>query len=98
LHPFLKLVCNFSLFIESLLCDREEVVRGGYFVQVEFPKANKTENFYQKLKGYLQSEWFTNQTAVWNSNYKPIFKEVLTKRGYGLTFNMLPESKLFTDE
>jgi hypothetical protein len=63
-----------------------------------FPKANKTENFYPKVKKYLQSEWFTNQTAVWNRNYKPVFKEVLTRRGYGFTFNMLPESKLFSDE
>jgi hypothetical protein len=81
-----------------MLCDKEETVRSEHLNKVEFPNAKKPENFYGKVKRYLQSDWFMNQTAVWNTNYKPIFKEVLTQRGYGLGFNMLPESKLFTDE
>lgn len=38
---------------------------------------------------HAQTEWFKNQTAVWNSYYSPKFAKLLTTRGYAMSFNML---------
>jgi hypothetical protein len=73
-------------------------MRHQKFVEVEYPIAKRPDNFLAKIKELYQPEWFVNQTASWNTNYEPIFVETLTRRGYGFTFNMLPASKLFTDE
>jgi hypothetical protein len=83
-----------SVFVQGFLCNDEMVVRGKF----EYEKANKSENFLGKIKSYYQPKWFMDQAASWNNRYKPVFTEVLTKLGYGSTFNMLPESKLFTKE
>jgi hypothetical protein len=73
------------------------VIRSEVFVQ-GFRTAEKPENFLQRVKEYYQTEWFQNQTASWNTHFKPIFTETLTRRGYGFTFNMLDNSKMFTDK
>lgn len=97
-HDDKKKVYTFSFFVEKLLCDDDGVIMSEHMNEVVFPKANKSENFYQKIKKDFYPEWFMNQTVSWHTIYKPIFKEVLTRRGYGYAFNMLPESKLFTKE
>jgi hypothetical protein len=66
--------------------------------RLDTKKLRKLDDFVGRIKKSTQTEWFVNQTAMWNSRYKPEFAEVLTKRGYGFSFNMLPPSKLFTDE
>lgn len=65
---------------------------------MRFDKLDKVENFMGKIKAYLRDSWFPNQTATWDENYQPEFTEILTRRGYGFAFNMLPESQLFTKE
>jgi hypothetical protein len=83
-------------FIEGMMCDFDLIVRARPFL--EYSKLNKSENFLKKIKRYYRVQWFTNQTATWNTRFRPEFTEVLTKFGYGFAFNMLPESKLFTDK
>jgi hypothetical protein len=87
-----------SFLIEGFLCDAEIVIQNEQFIETENNHINKTEHFFEKVKKYYQTQWFMNQTGAWNNNYKAVFKEVLTRRGYGFTFNMLPKSKLFTDQ
>jgi hypothetical protein len=65
---------------------------------LDYKTAKKIENFSRKIKKYYQDEWFMNQTASWNKDYKPIFAETLTKRGYAFTFNMLPDFQLLTEK
>jgi acid-sensing ion channel, other len=84
-------------FVEGFLCDEEFVIRGASLMK-GFRTAEKPENFLQKVKMYYQPEWFQNQTGSWNTHFKPIFIETLTRRGYGFTFNMLDNSKMFTDK
>jgi hypothetical protein len=55
-------------------------------------------NMIPVIRNYFQTEWFMNQFSSWEFKYKPEFTEVLTKRGFGFAFNMLPKSKLFTDK
>lgn len=81
-----------DFYIQGALCDNEFVVRLS-----DYSNVKEVENFLPKIKKYYQSEWFTNQTASWNVNFKPVFTEVLTKLGYGFAFNMLPHSKMFTE-
>jgi hypothetical protein len=90
-------VINFELrrlFIETMLCDLDWV-----FLRNNFKNLN--DSFVSKIvpivKEYFQVDWFKNQTSSWNTYYQPEFTEVLTKRGFGFAFNMLPNSKLFTD-
>jgi hypothetical protein len=70
-----------------------------YFYGIDFGIVN--DSYVSKtvptIKKYFQVEWFKNQTSSWNTYYQPEFIEVLTKRGFGFAFNMLPNSKLFTD-
>jgi hypothetical protein len=84
-----EILCRF--FIEGMMCNDEYVMR-----YINYANASKIENFSTKIKEYYQVDWFANQTASWNGLYQPTFTEVLTKRGYGFAFNMLPDSKLFT--
>jgi hypothetical protein len=63
----------------------------------DYKKASKVENYLEKVKLNFEPEWFENQTASWNMIYEAIFTESLTRRGYGFTFNMLPEQEMFTD-
>jgi hypothetical protein len=76
-----------------LLCDDELSRRSP-----DYTHASEIEEFPKRIKEYYQVEWFRNQTASWNNLYQPIFTEVLTKRGFGFAFNMLPDTKLFTKE
>jgi hypothetical protein len=65
---------------------------------LNFTTGKKIENMSRKIKEYYQIDWFRNQTASWNTNFKPIFTETLTKRGFGFSFNSLPAPKLLTRE
>jgi hypothetical protein len=71
---------------------RDRILLDGY------SKAKKPENYLSRIKWHYQPEWFTEHAASWNTHYKPVFTESLTKRGYGFTFNILPEKKMFTEE
>jgi hypothetical protein len=82
------------LFIQAWLCNEEEIIRRPDY---DFT-AHGLEDVVVKLQDYSQFEWFSNQTASWNTFYQPKFVEFLTKRGFGFTFNMLEPSKLFNDE
>lgn len=42
----------------------------------------------------VQTEWFMNLTAEWNTFYAPKFAEILTTRGYGFSFNILEAKDL----
>jgi hypothetical protein len=86
-----------SLFIELYLCDEDIIIRTRQFVEA-YRKLNKTVDFYNKIRQSYHPKWFINQTASWNTNYKPTFVESLTKRSFGYTFNMLADSKLLTNE
>jgi hypothetical protein len=55
-------------------------------------------DFVPAIRKYFQTEWFMSQSSSWEFHYKSEFTEVLTKRGFGFAFNMLPKSKLFTDK
>jgi hypothetical protein len=79
------------MYVEAMLCDHDLDEIGKYS-----PRMNKSEDLMKKIKKYYQPKWFVKQKASWNLRYKPVFSEVLTKFGYGFTFNMLPKSKLFT--
>lgn len=46
------------------------------------------------IHGQVQTDWFKNQTAAWNTLYTPKFAEILTTRGYGFTFNILEAKDL----
>jgi hypothetical protein len=82
------------VFIEAMLCDLDWVFQRNNF-------QNLNDSFVSKMvsatKEYYQVDWFKNQTSSWNTYYRPEFTEVLTKRGFGFAYNMLPNSKLFTD-
>ena len=82
-----------AFFTQGMLCDTEYVVR-----YVDFKGARKPEDFMSRVKELYEHEWFENQTASWNTNFKAEFTEVMTKRGFGFAFNMLPDSELFTEE
>jgi hypothetical protein len=88
----------FSFFIEGFLCNKDFIVRQEHLVNGAYKTSNKSEDFYKKLKKYYRSDWFMNQTASWNGNFKPVFIESLTTRGYGFTFNLLNASKLYTNK
>jgi hypothetical protein len=62
----------------------------------EFPYY-KGKEFLPKIRKYFQSDWFMNQTAMWNENFKPTFVES-SKSGYVLTFNMLPGQEMFNQK
>jgi hypothetical protein len=80
--------------MEGMLCDEELIMRPW-----DLTKGSKIENFLEKIKKYYHPEWFMNQTASWNTNFRPIFTESITKgRGYGFSFNMLEDSKLFSEK
>lgn len=76
-----------------MLCDYHTVVEGQY---MRYNKLERSENFLGKVRKLFLTEWFENQTASWNTYYQPDFTEVLTKRGFGYSFNMLPALQLFT--
>jgi mannose/fructose/N-acetylgalactosamine-specific phosphotransferase system component IID len=82
------------VFIEAMMSELAWV-----FLKNDFQNLN--DSFVSKIvpiiKEYFQVDWFKNQTTSWNTYYQPEFTEVLTKRGFGFAFNMLPNSKLFTD-
>jgi hypothetical protein len=78
-----------------MLCNDEMFV---YRIAHGFSKLNKSEDFVNKIRNYLQVEWFTNQTATWNDNFAPVFTATPTKVGFGFTFNMESNQELFTDE
>jgi hypothetical protein len=63
-----------------------------------YENETRMKYFLPKIKKYYQQKWFMSQTASWNTRFVPIFAEVLTRRGYGSTFNMLSDSKLFTEK
>jgi hypothetical protein len=83
--------------MEGFFCNRDFVTRNKYFIEGAFQTNNKSADYYNKLKQYYHPEWFMQQTATWNTNFKPVFRESLTRRAFGFTFNMLDESKLFTE-
>jgi hypothetical protein len=91
-------VCPLRFFIEGFLCDNEFVTRSAYLIEGAYAENDRVADYYNKIKVYYQPEWFMEQTATWNSKYKPVFTETLTRRAFGFTFNMLSESKLFTEE
>lgn len=78
-----------------MMCDNT-LVTASWLLDIE--TLNKSENFLQKVKKLYQTKWFSQQTASWNNHYQPEFTEVLTRRGYGFAFNLLPESKLLTEK
>jgi hypothetical protein len=63
----------------------------------DYTNATGIDNFIKKIRELYRVEWFLNQTASWNTNYKPIFTETITRRGFAFAFNMLQGSKLFTE-
>jgi hypothetical protein len=77
-----------------MLCDFDWV-----FNKLNFTSMNESlvSKIVPAIKEYYQVDWFKNQTTSWNTYYQPEFTEVLTKRGFGFAFNMLPNSKLFTE-
>jgi hypothetical protein len=79
------------------MCNKDFVTRTRYLIEGPFKTNNISADFYNKIKEFYEPEWFMNQTASWNSIFKPVFTESLTRRGYGFTFNMLTESKLLTN-
>lgn len=83
--------------MNGAICDQDLVVRSMIFIN-GYKKASKVKNYLEKIKNHYQPEWFLNQTASWNNRFETVFIETLTRRGYGYTFNMLTETKLFTDE
>jgi hypothetical protein len=95
-----KINNEFSIraFVRGTLCNNENVVSTQKFNVKDYPRINASENYLGKIKELYQPEWFTNQSASWSGYYEPVFVETLTRRGYGFTFNMLAESKLFTDK
>jgi hypothetical protein len=82
-----------SYFTKAILCNVDYVMTG-----LDSKRLRKIDDFVGRISNSTLTEWFVDQKALWNSHYKPEFVEVLTKRGYGFAFNMLPSSKLFTDE
>jgi hypothetical protein len=76
-----------------MMCENLKIMH-----KVDLETAKKIKNFSKRLKEYYQVEWFMNQTASWNSIYKPIFTETLTKRGYAFSFNMVPDYQLLSKE
>jgi hypothetical protein len=86
----------FSLFVEGMLCNEGNMV--GYPESFQYDTLPKPKNFMPRIKKQLLTDWFENHTASWNNRYKPEFEEILTRRGYGFAFNMLPKSQLFTDK
>jgi hypothetical protein len=87
-----------SVFVQGLLCDHDYTIRHKKFVEQDFPKTKKPEDFLSNIKESYQNKWFLNQSASWDLHYQPIFTESLTRRGYGFTFNMLHDSKLLREE
>jgi hypothetical protein len=83
------------MFVEGMLCNDNNLVFMPYH---KYDSLNKSLDFMPKIKKYYQTEWFTNQSAIWNNRFRPEFTEILTKFGYGFAFNMLPKSELFTDK
>jgi hypothetical protein len=90
-----NLVCR--LFISLYLCNSDYIIRTSHLMEA-YKSLNKTEDFYNKIRQNYHPKWFMNQTASWNTNYKPVFVESLTKRSFGYTFNMLADSKMLTEE
>lgn len=84
-------------FIEGVLCDRSLIIRAPDFFHFEL--LNKSENYVDTIrKFYFQTGWFRSQSASWNHRYKPEFTEMLTKFGFGFSFNMMPKVELFTEK
>jgi hypothetical protein len=65
---------------------------------VQYANRSKIGNILEMIRKYYQKDWFMNQTASWNTRFQPVFTDLLTRRGFGSTFNMLVGSKLFTNE
>lgn len=76
------------------MCNDNYIITNLDFTQASYP----LEHIMETLKSYSHIEWFRNQTAAWNTFYQPEFVEVLTQRGFGFTFNMLPRKDLLTDK
>jgi hypothetical protein len=81
--------------VQGALCANSIIVND---LASKYQNVSKSENYLLKIKNSYQTEWFRSQTASWNSHYQPEFAEVLTKRGYGFAFNMLPESELYSEK
>jgi hypothetical protein len=78
--------------VQGMLCSDSFVLDMWAF---HYRKVNKSENLLRKIKKSFQPKWFAQQSATWNGNYQAVFRAVLTKRGYGFAFNMMPGSKMF---
>lgn len=74
------------------------MVLRGMFLKLTELNQSYVSDLLPVFKRYYQRGWFIRQSASWNSRFDAEFTEILTKRGYGFAFNMLPKSKLFTDE
>jgi hypothetical protein len=56
------------------------------------------DEYMEQLDPYFQKEWLKNQTASFNTYFVPTFSQVLTRRGYGITFNMLKATEMLNEE
>ena len=72
---------------QVLVCKSIELLREYYYENYE-------HMIVPAIHEHVQTEWFKNQTAEWNSYYAPKFAEILTTRGYGFSFNILDAKDL----
>jgi hypothetical protein len=83
---------NFRYFLQVMLCDLFDLL-------YDVKSANRSKvDIVPMIRKFYQRGWFVNQSASWNSHFEPAFTEVIARRGYGSTFNMLPQSELFTNQ
>jgi hypothetical protein len=91
----IKAMGHDKMFVLALLCNIDIAMEKSF---MRPSRMSKPENFVKKIKMWQLDGWFANQTASWNIHYQPEFKEVITKRGFGFVFNLLPEDLLFTEK
>jgi len=73
-----------------MICFDEVVVMNDDKFELNF-KYSSNKEFVQHLwNKTVEREWFNELNALWNGR----FAEILTRRGIGFTFNLLPADEL----
>ncbi|KAG5667493.1 hypothetical protein PVAND_015473 [Polypedilum vanderplanki] len=94
-NEFLEKIVNATMLestiIPGILCKNRDV----FYKVMPFTK-HKINNFIELLdKKFSYINWFKNQSATWKGKFKPEFLKLLTRNGFGFSFNLLEPEKLF---
>lgn len=77
-------MCNFRRALKKLSKLKQSTLFDDYAIVDDMYKFSKYR-------------WFVNQSVTWNETFRPEMIEVLSRSGFGFSFNRLRHERLFRD-